>query len=103
MMNARNISALVVVDEQGFLDGVITTTDLVRACCETEAWPDALVGEYMTNDVVTVGLDEPLPTVMTLLIDRHIHRVIAVEKDAEGLRPVAVLSATDIVYHMAQD
>lgn len=103
MMNARNVSALVVVDEEGYLDGVITRTDLVRACLETDAWADALVEEYMTHDAVTVTVDESMLTVMELLIDRHIHRVVVVDKESGGLRPVAVLSATDVVYHMAQD
>jgi CBS domain-containing protein len=103
VMNARNISALVVVDENGLLDGVITRTDLVRACFQDDEWAYALVDDYMNHEAVTVELTEPLSTVMELLIDRHIHRVIAVTSEASGLRPVAVLSAADIVYHMAQD
>jgi CBS domain-containing protein len=50
---------------------------------------------------VTVNLDETLQTVMELLLDRHIHRVVAVSREPGGVRPVAVLSAADIVYHMA--
>ncbi len=103
VMNARNISALVVVDHDGMLEGVITRTDLVRACFVTDDWAYALVDEYMNHEAVTVGLNEPLSTVMELLIDKHIHRVIAVSQEEEGLRPVAVLSAADIVYHMAQE
>lgn len=103
VMNARNISALVVVDPEGLLEGVITRTDLVRACYVNDEWEYALVDEYMNPKAVTVELNEPLSTVMELLIDRHIHRVIAVTPETGGLRPVAVLSAADIVYHMAQD
>ncbi len=102
-MNGRNISALVVVDAQGFLEGVITRTDLVRACHENSQWATALVAQYMSRHTVTVGLDEPLETVIELLLQRHIHRVVAVAEDAGGQRPVGVLSAADIVYHMAQD
>jgi CBS domain-containing protein len=57
----------------------------------------------MASDVVTVNLDDPLTRVMELLIDNHIHRVVAVEMKNGKSRPVAVLSAADIVYHMAQD
>ncbi len=101
LMNARNISALVVVDAEGFLYGVITRTDLVRACYEMPDWGDALVEEYMSPDPVTVNLDETLLAVMELLLDRHIHRVVVVSREQDGVRPVAVLSAADIVYHMA--
>jgi signal-transduction protein with cAMP-binding, CBS, and nucleotidyltransferase domain len=103
IMNARNISALVVVDDGGYLSGIITRTDLVRACYERDDWAVATVNEYMSHEAVTVGLDEPLLTVMELLLDRHIHRVVAVAREPAGLRPVAVLSAADILYHMSQD
>ncbi len=33
-MTARNISTLIVVDAEGYLGGIITRTDLVRACYE---------------------------------------------------------------------
>ena len=101
VMNARNISALVVVNHEGLLEGIITRTDLVRACYASDEWEYALVDEYMNHDAVTVELDAPLSAVMELLINKHIHRVVAVAPEAGGLRPVAVLSAADIVYHLS--
>jgi CBS domain-containing protein len=60
--------------------------------------------EYMVRNVVTVTLEDTLERVMDLLIENHVHRVVAVESAAGGkLRPVAVLSAADVVYHMAQE
>lgn len=100
-MQRHNISALVVVDSGGDLAGVITRTDLVRACYERPDWAKQAVGDYMNADVVTVHLDDPLSKVMELLINRHIHRVVAVEPHGERVKPVAVLSAADVVYHMA--
>lgn len=102
MMQENNISALVVVDEEGFLAGVITRTDLVRACYERADWERQSVRDYMNADVVTVRLDDPLEKVMELLINRHIHRVVAVESVDNKLKPKGVLSAADIVYHMAR-
>lgn len=98
----HNISALVVVDEEGYLEGVITRTDLVRAAYDRDDWMELSVSDYMKRNVVTVGLDDSLERVMGLMIDNHIHRVVAVELENGKLRPVAVLSAADVVYHMAQ-
>ncbi len=100
-MRQHNISALVVVDATGHLAGVITRTDLVRACYDRPDWATQFVRDYMNADVVTVLLDDPMSKVMELLIERHIHRVVAVEPQGERLKPVAVLSAADVVYHMA--
>jgi CBS domain-containing protein len=101
-MQESNISALVVVDNEGYLIGVITRTDLVRACYERQDWERQLVHAYMNADVATVRLDDPLEKVMELLINRHIHRVVAVEPVGDKLKPKGVLSAADIVYHMAR-
>lgn len=98
----HNISALVVVDEDGYLEGVITRTDLVRAAYERRDWMRLPLSDYMMRNVVTVGLENRLEQVMKLLIENHIHRVVAVENENGKLRPVAVLSAADVVYHMAQ-
>lgn len=99
----HNVSSLVVVDKDGYLEGVITRTDLVRAAHERLDWADAVAGDYMMRNVVTVSLNDKLEHVMTLLIENHIHRVVAVENEHGKLRPVAVLSAADVVYHMVQD
>lgn len=101
-MQEHNVSALVVTDPDGFLAGVISRTDLVRACLRTIDWPTLRVHDCMSADVVTVELDDPMPRVMELLVDHHIHRVVAVEWEDGRPRPVAVLSAADVVYHMAQ-
>lgn len=102
-MKDHNISALVVVDDLGDLRGLISRTDLVRACYQETQWADLLVRDFMAADVATVRLDDELLRVMELLIDRHIHRVVAVEEHDGRLKPVAVLSAADVLYHMVQD
>ena len=102
-MQDHNVSALVVVDEGGYLLGVITRTDLVRAAYQHQDWPMLMTRDYMARDVVTVRLEDKLEHVMGLLIENHIHRVVAVEDHGGRLKPVAVLSAADICYHLAQE
>lgn len=99
----HNISALVAVDDEGYLEGVITRTDLVRAAYDHRDWMRLPTSDYMVRNVVTVGLDDKLERVMGLMIENHIHRVVAVEIENGKQRPVAVLSAADVVYHMVQD
>jgi CBS domain-containing protein len=99
-MTERNISALVIVDDDGYLAGIITRTDLVRACYEQASWGTAPVADYMNRSVVTVEPDARLEQVMKLLLERHIHRVVVVRAEDGRYRPIAVLSAADVVYHM---
>ncbi len=103
-MLASDVTALVVVDENGFLQGIISQTDLLRAHMEDDGWAERQAGDFMSSDVVTVSPDTTLLDVAQLLLTNRIHRVVAVQDDVEGRRrPVAVVSSRDLVYHMMRD
>jgi len=99
-MYDRQISSLVVVDEAGELQGVITRTDLIRAYLALEAWDTQPVTRYMTRDVITVTPQAVLRDVAVQLLDHHIHRVVVVSEEAGRRRPISVVSASDLIYHM---
>ena len=97
-MTTRNISALIVVDDDGLLEGIVTRTDLVRACYQRDDWAVQPVRDYMSRQVVTVPPDAPLGHVMALLLERHIHRVVVVDPLN---RPVGIVSSMDILAAVA--
>ncbi len=101
-MTEEDISALVVVDAEGNLAGIITRTDLLRALCVGIDWTGLPVEEYMSRQVVTVSPRDHLCDVAHLLLEKGIHRVVAVQEVGGKQKPVAVISAADIVYHMAK-
>jgi CBS domain-containing protein len=103
LMAEEDISALVVVDEKGYLAGLISRTDLLRARRECEDWPVQPVERWMSKDVVTVSPRERLSQVTQILLDRQIHRVVAVEEENGKQRPLVVVSSADVVYHMAKE
>jgi CBS domain-containing protein len=95
-----DVSALVVTDKEGFLAGILSRTDLMRALLTHQEWEKQLVRLFMAGEVVTAGPHATLLDVAKLLLDHQIHRVVVV-KDEEGKkRPLSVISAADIVYHM---
>lgn len=101
-MADEDISALVVVDDEGLLNGILSRTDLLRAHNDGVDCAKTPVSEYMTCDVVTVGLNTTMGEVAKLLAERHIHRVVAVRSEGERVRPVAVVSAADVLYHFVK-
>lgn len=101
-MTGEDVSALVVVDDEGYLVGILSRTDLLRAWDTGEPWAGRQVAEFMSSQVVTVGLNTTLTEVTSLLLNERIHRVVAVRHEDDRLRPVAVISAADIVYHMVK-
>lgn len=98
-MVEEDISALVGVDDDGCLAGVLSRTDLLRAHLGLGDWADQPVEKHMSRQVVTVTTGDTLCVVARMLIDRHIHRVVVVSHENDRLRPVAVVSDADRVYH----
>lgn len=96
-----DISALVVTDQDGYLDGIISRSDVLRAFGRSPNWKAETVDKYMTRQVITVSPETRLGEVALLLTDKHIHRVVVVREDEGGKRPIAVLSDSDLVCEMA--
>ncbi len=102
-MVEEDISALVVVDADGYLAGIITRTDLLRAFVENEDWDNQIVRNYMNPEVVFVSPQTRLDRVAELLLDKQIHRVVVAREENGKMRPISVVSAADLVYHMVKD
>jgi CBS domain-containing protein len=102
-MVEEDISALVVLDENGFLAGIITRMDLMRALISLEDWEMHKVSSLMSPEVVTVTAQTNLLRVAEILLDQQIHRVVAVREEDGKKRPISVVSAADIVYHMVKN
>jgi CBS domain-containing protein len=98
-----DISAVVVTDAQGYLSGIISRSDLLRACVESNDWRVETVERFMTRDVIWVTPDTLLSDAAQLLLGRHIHRVVVVRQEEGGLRPIAVVSDSDLVIDMVSD
>jgi CBS domain-containing protein len=101
-MVAEDISGLVVVDQLGNLEGVITRTDLLHAYHQNPEWGDQLVSQYMNSDVVTVSPHDHLDKVARILINQRIHRVVVVDESQGAKRPLGVISDADLLYHMVR-
>ena len=103
MMAEEDISALVIVDQQGYLEGIITRMDILRAKDRSNDWARETAGNWMSPKVVTVSANDRLSKVARLLLEHQIHRVVAVQEADGKKRPVAVISAADLVYHLAKE
>ncbi len=90
LLVARHISGLPVVDAQGRVVGVFSTTDAIARTGET-------VGEVMTTPAISVDDDCPIEEVATLLAAKDINRVPVLH---EG-RLVGIISRADIVRYVA--
>ncbi|MCP4164995.1 MAG: CBS domain-containing protein [Chloroflexi bacterium] len=99
-MSERDIRAVVVVDAGGYLEGLISQTDLVKAEASNNKFttlPDILPEHIMTKDVITTTPDEALSEAVNKLIENRIHRLVVVQPENGHNKPIGILSVTDLV------
>jgi len=103
IMVTYDVSAVIVLDANHHLAGIISRTDLVELRGFDEYWHGLNAGHVMKTDVITCAADLPIREASKMLVQNKIHRLVVVESDREGkaLQPVGVISQTDIVRDMA--
>ncbi|MEN6576169.1 MAG: CBS domain-containing protein [Phycisphaerales bacterium] len=73
LLLAKDISGLPVTD-RGRLCGMLSERDLLRLVTRTEYLPGC-VGDYMTQNIVSFDVDDPLPVVCKQLVENAFRRV----------------------------
>ncbi|HMP42442.1 MAG TPA: CBS domain-containing protein [Roseiflexaceae bacterium] len=101
LMQQHRIHAVVVVDGPGYLAGIVSQTDCLRAWSEGSAYEQVMrdpVSDIMTQSVVTCMPGMEIDRAIRLLNRNRIHRLVVVEERNDGrFWPVGILSMTDIV------
>ena len=103
IMDARDISALVIVNAGGDALGVISRTDLVNSRFiepYMKHWRGLCAQHLMTKPAITVAPNTGIDEAVQLLNEKHIHRLVVVEKSAGHIRPMGILSITDLAKHV---
>ena len=91
-MSAKRLGVVGVVDEAGYLAGVITDGDLRR---NIERGLDHTASEFMTHDPKTIEADALVDDALTLFEEYRITALFVVEQDSNGKKPVGVLHIHD--------
>ena len=102
-MRAHDVSALVVVDGDGYAIGVISRTDLVNATFVEpylRHWRGLAARHLMSSPVISVRADARVEEAGRLIRARQIHRLVVTELCGLRERPIGILSVTDLVRHL---
>jgi len=91
-MTAKRLGVVGVIDEAGYLVGVITDGDLRR---NIERGLEHTAGEFMTRDPKTIEPDDLVDDAVTLFDEHRITSLFVVKDDGEGKKPVGVLHIHD--------
>jgi CBS domain-containing protein len=98
-MRKAHVSAIVVLDENKRMEGILSTTDLARAFAsapERSQLPEVFPYHLMTREVLVTWPDEPLIDATDRMLSHSVHRLVVVESERERTLPVGILSLTDL-------
>jgi len=89
-----DIGIIVVLDDDYRVAGVLSERDIVRGLGETEkAIEEAVVGDLMTESVITVSPTDSLVDAVLIMNTHGIRHLLVVQAD----KPVGVLSIRDVL------
>lgn len=99
-MATHGVSALVVVDAEGYAAGLISRTDLINATFiqpYLRHWRGLSARHLMSSPVISVREDTSLEGAIALIRERKIHRVVVTVAEGDRERPIGILSVSDVV------
>jgi len=96
----RDISSLVVTDDENDLIGILTTTDFVRMIADETAAAETTVADYMTTSVVTVTANDSVEDVAETMVQRGFHHLPVVDDESGVIGMVTTTDVTAYVSHI---
>lgn len=93
----HQIGGAPVIDREGNPIGVVSKTDVIRACSEREAMLTA--GDIMTPIAVVLPHSSSIARASALMAFEGVHRIVVMDGDAV----VGILSALDVLAWVARD
>ncbi len=100
LMRDRNVGSVLVLDQIGYLAGIVTDRDVaVRGMGEGRS-PDVAVELVMTRDVATVSLRADVSDAVSIMAKHVVRRLPVVDEDD---RPHGVVTFDDVVRHLGTE
>ncbi|WP_280537324.1 CBS domain-containing protein [Halopenitus sp. POP-27] len=94
----NDIGSLIVVDDDGRLEGILTTTDFVHIVAASKPKAKTTVERYMSTAVTTASAQDAITDVADVMIAEGIHHLPVI--DDEG-NVIGVVSTTDLTEYIS--
>mgnify|MGYP000339075407 CR=1 FL=1 len=96
-MQDNEIGSVVVVDDAGHLQGILTTTDFVDIVAKSHPKAETAVSRYMTTDVMTTGGEVSIRDVADLMIEHGFHHMPVLDGDSV----IGMITSTDLAAYLS--
>ncbi|MFC4360209.1 CBS domain-containing protein [Halobium salinum] len=98
LMLEHGIGSVIIVDDDGQLEGILTATDFIRVIADGDPDPDATVGASMSTDVTTTTANESIRSVADLMLEYGFHHVPVLDNGDV----IGVITTTDLAAYISR-
>ena len=93
----NDISSVLVVDGDGDLVGILTSTDFVDIVAKSQPKAETTVERYMTRDPITAGAQDDVAAVAATMLEHGFHHVPVVDGDT----PIGIITTSDFAAYVS--
>ena len=93
----EDISSVLVVDDDGDLVGILTSTDFVDIVAKSRPKAETTVERYMTRDPITAGAQDDVAAVAATMLEHGFHHVPVVD----GETPIGIITTSDFAAYVS--
>jgi CBS domain-containing protein len=99
-MKEKDVSSLVVVDNQNRPQGIVTERDIVRKACINDTSTSAVtLRDIMSSPVITIDSNESASKAVDMMLQHNVRHLLVVDKqddDKGGSKPIGIITPLDI-------
>ncbi|WP_434520893.1 CBS domain-containing protein [Halorubrum sp. AS12] len=93
----NDISSVLVVDDDGRLVGILTSTDFVDIVAKSQPKAETTVERYMTADPITASAQDDVAAVAATMLEHGFHHVPVVD----GGEPIGIITTSDFAAYVS--
>ena len=102
-MRDKNVSSLVVTDENNTPVGIVTERDLVRKICVNDASSrNTLVQDMMSSPIATIDAISPVEAAADVMIQNKVRHLLVVENN-DIRKPLGIITLTDFAGYLKEN
>lgn len=97
-MKEKNVSSLVVVDNQNRPQGIITERDLVRKACINDIRTSSVnVREIMSSPLITIDSNSSASIAVDMMVQNNVRHLLVVDKKNNDVsKPIGIITPLDL-------
>ncbi|MFL6392298.1 MAG: cyclic nucleotide-binding/CBS domain-containing protein [Nitrososphaeraceae archaeon] len=98
-MKDKNVSSLVVVDESGLPQGLVSERDLVRKVCTTDLSISTVKNkEVMSSPLITISSRSSPSEAADMMLQHNVRHLLVVDNDNVN-KPIGIITPLDFTRH----